>query len=150
MGMVVVIADEPEGDEHLRHPVAVAPVDAATGEETENPPLGFLEDQRWAPEAAPEGPVAVVMSGADRRVLVFRNGIEIGRAKVHLRDPERPLGTHAFVRLDPSSTTGPAPPPRGGASACPVDHRDRPGRVARGPLVSTEAAWAGGAFGRTP
>lgn len=111
MGMVVVIADEHDGDEHLRHPVAVAPVDAATGDEIENPPLGFFEEQSWTPEAAPEGPVAVVISGADRRVLVFRNGVEIGRAKIHLRDPERPLGTHAFVRLDPSAQRPAAAPP---------------------------------------
>jgi hypothetical protein len=100
MGMVVVIADEHSGDRHLRHPALLAPVDATTGGAVENPPLGLLEEARWTPEAAPEGPVSVVVSGADQRVLVFRNGVEIGRAKVHVRDPELPLGTHAFVLLD--------------------------------------------------
>ena len=37
------------------------------------------------------------MSAADRRVLVLRNGVEIGRAQLAVRDRERPLGTHTFV-----------------------------------------------------
>ena len=100
MGMVVVVADEHAGPASVRHPAVVSPIDESTGAEIENPPLGFDEDYRWVPDGAPEGPVSVVVSGADRRAIVFRNGVEIGRAKVHLRDPEVPLGTHAFVRLD--------------------------------------------------
>ncbi len=105
MGMVVVIADEHSADEHLRHPLAFAPVDTATGADVERPRLGPAESARWTPEAAPEGPVSVLMSAADQRVLVFRNGIEIGRAKLQIRDPNVPVGTHAFVLLDPGQAT---------------------------------------------
>jgi hypothetical protein len=41
--------------------------------------------------------VSIVMSAADQRVLVMRNGVEIGRARISIRDPDQPLGTHAFV-----------------------------------------------------
>lgn len=103
MGMVVVIASAHAGSDHLRHPAAVAPIDAASGAEIETERLGLLEQSRWTPELATEGPLSILVSGADQRVLVFRNGVEIGRAKIHLRDPETPLGTHAFVRLDESA-----------------------------------------------
>ena len=36
----------------------------------------------WTPEAAPEGPVSLVISAADRRVVVLRNGVPIGVAPV--------------------------------------------------------------------
>jgi hypothetical protein len=36
----------------------------------------------WNPERAPAGPVSILVSGADRRVTVLRNGVEIGRAPV--------------------------------------------------------------------
>jgi hypothetical protein len=102
MGMTVVVAEEHEAPEDVVHPAAIAPVDAKTGQEDELPPLAANEDQRWQPEKSPEGPVSILVSGADRRVLVYRNGVEIGRAKIELRDPQTPLGTHAFTMLDPS------------------------------------------------
>ena len=68
----------------------------------------MCRDARWTPEAAPEGPVSVLLSAADQRVLVYRNGIEIGRARLQIRDPKAPIGTHAFVLLDPSQPTAKA------------------------------------------
>jgi hypothetical protein len=48
-------------------------------------------------------------------VLVYRNGVEIGRAKVHVRERGAPLGTHAYVLLDedarrPEHAAGGTPP----------------------------------------
>jgi hypothetical protein len=40
------------------------------------------------------------MSAADQRVIVVRNGIEIGRARLAVSDPQKPLGTHAFIVKD--------------------------------------------------
>jgi hypothetical protein len=99
-GMTVVVAEQQEAPEAVVHPAAIAPVDAATGQEIVVPRLGQGEDERWEPEKSPAGPVSILMSGADRRVLVYRNGIEIGRARLELRDPERPLGTHAYTMLE--------------------------------------------------
>jgi len=36
----------------------------------------------WRPEASPTGPISVVISAADRRVIILRNGIVIGSAPV--------------------------------------------------------------------
>jgi hypothetical protein len=127
MGMVVVIADEHAGSEHVRHPASIAPIDTSTGEEIAAPALGPGEEQRWAPEAGPEGPISVVVSGADLRVLVFRGGVEIGRARVRVRD-EAPLGTHAFVLLDSAAADPSAAQPRWVAVGVP-GHETEKGHV---------------------
>lgn len=110
LGMTVVIADEHRAPEEVVHPGALAPVSAATGQEVDEAALGAAEEFRWQPEKAPDGPVSIVVSGADRRILVLRNGVEIGRTRVVVKQPEVPLGTHAFVMLDDRGAgTGPTP-----------------------------------------
>jgi len=39
---------------------------------------------RWTPERSPAGPVSIVVSGRDRRVIVLRNGIEIGSSPIEI------------------------------------------------------------------
>jgi hypothetical protein len=100
MGMTVVIADEHNEPVEVVHPAALAPVDPATGKEVEVPRLSAEEEFRWQPDKATTGPLSIIISGADRRALTYRNGIEIARAKVVVRQPEVPLGTHAFIMLE--------------------------------------------------
>lgn len=100
MGMTVVIADDHEAPREVAHPAALSPVSPATGQADLEPRLAADEDSRWEPEKSPAGPVSIVVSGADRRAIVLRNGVEIGRAKLAIDEPERPLGTHAFVMLE--------------------------------------------------
>jgi hypothetical protein len=100
LGMTVVVADDHAAPQEVEHPAVIAPVDPRTGQPDVEPRLGAGEDERWEPEKSPDGPVAIVLSGADRRALVLRNGVEIGRARLTIRDPELPLGTHAFVLLE--------------------------------------------------
>jgi hypothetical protein len=100
LGMTVVVAAEQEAPNDVVHPAVIAPVDPTTGAEDEEPRLAPGQDQRWVPEKSPQGPVTILMSGADRRALVFRNGVEIGRARLEIRDPELPLGTHAYIMLE--------------------------------------------------
>ena len=38
----------------------------------------------WHPEKAPTGPVSIVISGADKRIVVLRNGTEIGSANIEI------------------------------------------------------------------
>src|SRR5687768_4096877 len=38
----------------------------------------------WRPELSPSGPVSIVISATDRRLVVLRNGIVIGRAPVRI------------------------------------------------------------------
>ncbi|WP_245833342.1 L,D-transpeptidase [Sphingomonas mucosissima] len=49
----------------------------------------------WNPERAPTGPVSIIVSGRDRRVVVLRNGKQIGSATVALDEPI--TATQAFT-----------------------------------------------------
>jgi len=100
MGMTVVIANHYNKPAEVVHPSALAPVDARSGATLNVPRLSAREAFRWKPEAAANGPLSIVMSGADQRVLVYRNGVEIGRARLTVSEPGRPLGTHAFIMQD--------------------------------------------------
>lgn len=97
MGMTVVVVNERTAPSEVAHPPAFAPVDAASGAVNVADRLVADQEFRLEPEKAPHGPVSIVMSASDRRVLVLRNGVEIGRARIDVRDPGKPLGTHAFV-----------------------------------------------------
>lgn len=96
-GMTVVIADGASHPPEVASPGLFAPVDAVSG--SPRLPAPIDADSVWAPERAPEGPLTVLLSTRDRRLLVLRNGVEIGRASVEV-GPEAPQGTHAYVLLD--------------------------------------------------
>jgi hypothetical protein len=110
MGMVVVVADQHSSDADVSHPSALSPLDPVTGAADELPPLAPDQEQRWTPDAAPAGPISIVMSAADRRLIVFRNGVEIGRAKVAIRDPAEPFGTHVYTLLNAAAQRPDASP----------------------------------------
>ena len=97
MGMTVVVVNAQTAPVDVVHPAALAPVDPKTGQPAIEPRLLPDEPSRWNPEKSPEGPVSIVMSAADQRVIVMRNGVEIGRSRLEVTDPTRPLGTHAFI-----------------------------------------------------
>jgi hypothetical protein len=105
LGMTVVIGDQRTVPADVDHPPLLVPVDAE-GNPEELPRLGSSEDYRWNPDASPSGSVAIVISGYDRRAVVLRNGVEIGRSVVVIDDPETRLGTHAFVMSGPEGQGG--------------------------------------------
>ena len=49
----------------------------------------------WNPARAPEGPVSILVSAADRRAIVLRNGLVIGSADVSIDGPV--VGTWAYA-----------------------------------------------------
>ncbi|MDZ4371150.1 MAG: L,D-transpeptidase family protein [Phenylobacterium sp.] len=57
--------------------------------------LSNEETYRWRPERMPTGPITIVVSGADERMVVMRNGVEIGRARVQL--PPTDFETHVLT-----------------------------------------------------
>src|SRR5215210_6712663 len=79
MGGTVVIAGGHE--DPVKRPAAgvLAPVMAGV---TPMPPMPLSPDGKytWNPNAAPTGPVSIIISTGDQQVVVLRNGIEIGRA----------------------------------------------------------------------
>jgi hypothetical protein len=95
MGMTVVVAKEGTAPVTVVHPSAVIPIDPRNGSDLDLPPLADGEPYRWNPDASPTGPISMVLSVPDGRVVVFRNGIEIGRSRVEVNDPL--IGTHAFI-----------------------------------------------------
>lgn len=105
MGMMVVIADKRTEPANVDHPPLLVPVTAA-GTAADTKALASSKDSRWEPEKSPDGPVSVILSGYDERVIVMRNGVEIGRSKVTIDDPGTPLGTHAFVKAQGESGAG--------------------------------------------
>jgi hypothetical protein len=70
MGMNVVIAAERRSPVDVVHPSALSPVGAATGHVAGARRLSAGERYRWQPEKSLRGPPSIVMSGAEKRVLV--------------------------------------------------------------------------------
>lgn len=95
-GMTVVISGKKTSADALKHPALLAPVDP-DGKPSDLRRLADNEAFRWQPEKSPTGPVSVLISRFDARVLVMRNGIEIGRARVDITDPAQPFGTHVYM-----------------------------------------------------
>ncbi|KAF1708357.1 L,D-transpeptidase [Pseudoxanthomonas sacheonensis] len=100
MGMTVVVAEQGKSPADVAHPTEFTPIDSKTGKVDVQPRLASQETYRWQPQLAPQGPLSVLLSGADKRVIVFRNGVEIGRAQIEVRNPEKPLGTHVYIIKD--------------------------------------------------
>jgi hypothetical protein len=103
-GTTVVIADGATAPRDLVHPPLLAPVDAITGSVTPDEHLGFAQEWRLEPEKSPSGPVTLVVSTADKRAIVLRDGVEIGRAKIRVHRGDVPLGTHAYTMLESSAS----------------------------------------------
>jgi hypothetical protein len=80
LGMTVIITSFPVGPRQSATPHLAAPI----------PPNATTLAQapfEWHPERASFGPVSVIVSVADSRAIVLRNGIEIGSAPVRVSGP---------------------------------------------------------------
>jgi hypothetical protein len=109
-GMTVVIGTEATAPERVAHPGYLAPVKFVGGQPLDPEPFAPTEDERWQPELSPSGPVSIVLSQGSRRVVVYRNGIEIGRARLTVIG-DAPLVNHALVLTEgPSSVADPYVP----------------------------------------
>lgn len=107
LGMTVVVAHEGSSPVSVVHPSAVSPVNPLTGAALDPLPLGEGQAFRWQPELAPTGPLSIVASTSTQQLIVYRDGIEIGRARVELAEPGAITGTHAFIVA--ASTPGALP-----------------------------------------
>ncbi|HEY6642021.1 L,D-transpeptidase [Povalibacter sp.] len=94
-GMTVVIENRAGKPQDVPSPGFLAPV-TARGEALSVQPLRQTEQLRWNPQASVDGPVSIVISRGSGRVVVYRNGIEIGRARAIFTGSE-PVGTHALI-----------------------------------------------------
>ncbi len=109
-GMTVVIGTEATAPERVAHPGYLVPVRIVGGQPIERVPFSPTEDERWQPELSPSGPVSIVLSQGSRRIVVYRNGVEIGRARLTVSG-DAPLVNHALVLTEgPSSVPDPYVP----------------------------------------
>ncbi|WP_423605411.1 L,D-transpeptidase family protein [Sphingomonas sp. MS122] len=70
LGMTVIVTDRPSA------PVLALGIELAAGTDDAT----FM----WKPEAAPTGPVSILVSSAEQRVVVLRNGKLIGSARLSI------------------------------------------------------------------
>lgn len=86
LGATVVIADA--AADHVRSSATslIAPVDAH-GAAAGAPAIANGE-YVWEPWRAPKGPLTIIVSKADQRVVFLRNGIEIDRSLAHVNDDD--------------------------------------------------------------
>ncbi|WAC23636.1 L,D-transpeptidase [Blastomonas sp. SL216] len=96
LGLTVVITDDPLAPE----------MTAAPGLLDNRPDDDRSREARfrWQPGNSPAGPVSIMVSGRDRRIVVLRNGIEIGSSAIAIDGPV--TRTEAFT-LDRVDTEGP-------------------------------------------
>jgi len=106
-GMTVVIASEATAPKPVAHPGYLAPVSYVGGVPVDRVPLDPTQEERWQPQLSPTGPVSIVVSRGSQRVVVYRNGIEIGRSRLTVLGDE-PLAAHALV-LAPGPSGVPDP-----------------------------------------
>jgi hypothetical protein len=98
-GMTVVVAAEAEQNAGMAHPGLFAPGAQPVLDAADVPRLNWFQAYQWHPEKSPEGPLTILVSTADERVLVIRNGVEIGRAKIAVAPGVGTFGTQAYVLL---------------------------------------------------
>lgn len=112
-GMTVVIASDATAPESVAHPGYLAPVTYVGGKPIDAIPLDGTDDEHWQPELSPSGPLSIVISQASQLIVVYRNGIEIGRARLTISG-DQPLVPHALILSDgPSAIPDPYVPDSG-------------------------------------
>ncbi len=96
IGTTVVVANESSDSALVTHPGPLMAMPAVM----KNLKLEKLSglDFRWHPERATSGPTSIVISEADRQVVIFRNGEPIGRAHFELQG-NYPFPTAVFSYL---------------------------------------------------
>ncbi|WP_251978714.1 L,D-transpeptidase [Salinicola avicenniae] len=97
LGMTVVVAEEGQAPVSRVHPGPLSPIDLHTGDDVDVPRLADGSHWRWTPSAADSGPISMVLSRSDRLLVVYRDGKEIGRTRLELKQPGAMTGTRAYI-----------------------------------------------------
>ena len=85
MGMTVVVTDEKgsTAPSLIVDNGLIAAVDAkGRPADPRSNPLSNQEISRWTPDRSPTGPVTIIVSTSSERIIVYRNGVEIGRSRI--------------------------------------------------------------------
>lgn len=93
-GDTVVVSDRDAIDPEIIHPSVLAPV---TPLGTPDSHVGRAASFWWEANAKDEGPVSILISLADRRAYVMRNGLRIGVAPVDVAEGLEARGAVVYV-----------------------------------------------------
>src|SRR6266550_3033205 len=99
-GATVIIADEHSAPSETVHPGLFF---TRIGEESEPLAAGQFE---WNPDKSSSGPVALIVSSADKTVYVYRNGVEIGRSGIANAQAISALNDRVFSALQGTDPNG--------------------------------------------
>jgi len=102
-GMTVVISTAATAPAWVTHPGYLAPVTFVGGQPIPRAPFAPTQEERWNPDLSPSGPVSIVLSQGSQRIVVYRNGIEIGRARLTITGAT-PVPDHVLVLAEGPST----------------------------------------------
>jgi hypothetical protein len=83
MGGTVVVAGRAGASVRIPAAGVMSPTDIG-GSDRHIKPLEDSEKYRWQPELSSSGPVSMIISTSDQRLVVMRNGVEIGRSRVQI------------------------------------------------------------------
>jgi lipoprotein-anchoring transpeptidase ErfK/SrfK len=98
LGATVVVAGDAFNHITTTDASLLAPMNVK-GEQVTQQHLNSAEF-RWEPDKAPTGPLTIIVSKHDQRIVVLRNGVEIGRSVAQINDDDP--GSHVI-----SLTRGP-------------------------------------------
>ncbi len=100
LGMPVIIADEKSEPSAVVHPGLLLPPEAEA--EAMAAVAAAAAKAHHGPDATTDthDVVSIVVSAADRRLVMLRDGEEVFSSSVTIRDPERPLGNHVYKMLE--------------------------------------------------
>ncbi len=79
LGLTVVITDNPLAPEIVPSPGLLESVPSDNRD--------VSQTYRWQPQKAPKGPVTIIVSGRDQRIVVLRNGVEIASSAIAIDGP---------------------------------------------------------------
>ena len=109
MGMTVMVTNNTKYPESVDHPAFLSPL-MADGKVQDHERLSAKETYRWNPDLSTSGPVSMLISRTDKRLVVVRNGKEIGRCKISIANEKDSIGTFIYVAHEknniPSSGSG--------------------------------------------
>lgn len=81
-------------------PIVAATPGILTHNDVSGPDGATGDDFRWTPALSPVGPVSIIISGRDKRIVVLRNGVEIGASPIVLDTPIEHTSAFTLQSID--------------------------------------------------
>ncbi|MBJ3774447.1 L,D-transpeptidase [Acuticoccus mangrovi] len=106
LGVPVLIVNEASAPEIVVHPGLVLPpeAEADAAKAIAEAALKSHHDTDATTDTADV--VSIVISGADKRLQVLKDGVEVLASPIAIKDPDTPLGTHMYKMLDANPDDG--------------------------------------------